>query len=60
MFIQFFNINLQHNTHHAATNVIDHDGDIDLAPLFAFIPGDLCKYKASFEKAILKVKLNFL
>ncbi|CAI5449812.1 unnamed protein product [Caenorhabditis angaria] len=44
----------KHNTHHAATNVIDHDGDIDLAPLFAFIPGDLCKYKASFEKVLLK------
>ncbi|EFP04810.1 CRE-FAT-3 protein [Caenorhabditis remanei] len=45
----------KHNTHHAATNIIDHDGDIDLAPLFAFIPSDLCKYKASVEKAILKI-----
>ncbi|CAI2350166.1 unnamed protein product [Caenorhabditis sp. 36 PRJEB53466] len=45
----------KHNTHHAATNMIDHDGDIDLAPLFAFIPGDLCKYKANFEKTLLRI-----
>ncbi|CAB3409512.1 unnamed protein product [Caenorhabditis bovis] len=45
----------KHNTHHAATNIIDHDGDIDLSPLFAFIPGDLLKYKEPIEKMILKV-----
>lgn len=45
----------KHNTHHAATNMIDHDGDIDLAPLFAFVPLDLTKkYKAPVEKFILK------
>lgn len=44
----------KHNTHHAATNIIDHDGDIDLAPLIAFIPEDLAKYKIPLEKFILK------
>lgn len=46
----------KHNTHHAATNVIDHDGDIDLAPLIAFIPADLKKYKQPVEKFLLKVR----
>ncbi|CAJ0601473.1 unnamed protein product [Cylicocyclus nassatus] len=45
----------KHNTHHAATNLIDHDGDINLAPLFAFIPADLSKYKLPVEKFILKL-----
>ncbi|CAD6194233.1 unnamed protein product [Caenorhabditis auriculariae] len=44
----------KHNTHHAATNVIDHDGDIDLAPLIAFIPADLAKYKVPLQKTLLK------
>ncbi|CAJ0937378.1 unnamed protein product, partial [Mesorhabditis belari] len=45
----------KHNTHHATTNMIDHDGDIDLAPLITFVPADLLKYKEPFEKAILKL-----
>ncbi|KIH69082.1 stearoyl-CoA 9-desaturase [Ancylostoma duodenale] len=44
----------KHNTHHAATNLIDHDGDINLAPLFAFVPADLSRYKLPVEKFILK------
>lgn len=31
----------QHNMHHAATNVIGRDGDIDLMPLWAVVPSDL-------------------
>ncbi|CAJ0568102.1 unnamed protein product, partial [Mesorhabditis spiculigera] len=45
----------KHNTHHATTNMIDHDGDIDLAPLVTFVPADLLKYKEPLEKAILKI-----
>ncbi|PAV81456.1 hypothetical protein WR25_22276 [Diploscapter pachys] len=44
----------EHNTHHAATNVVEHDGDIDLSPLFALIPSDLFKYKAELEHFLLK------
>lgn len=45
----------QHNTHHAATNLIDHDGDINLVPVIALIPGDLARFKQPVEKFILKV-----
>ncbi|GMT24915.1 hypothetical protein PFISCL1PPCAC_16212, partial [Pristionchus fissidentatus] len=45
----------KHNTHHAATNIVDQDGDIDLVPLFSLIPSDLKKYKESIEKFILKI-----
>lgn len=31
----------QHNLHHAVTNVIGRDGDIDLLPLWAVVPDDL-------------------
>uniref|UniRef100_A0A915Q835 Fatty acid desaturase domain-containing protein n=1 Tax=Setaria digitata TaxID=48799 RepID=A0A915Q835_9BILA len=31
----------QHNMHHAATNVIGRDGDIDLVPFWAVVPSDL-------------------
>jgi len=31
----------QHNIHHAATNVVGRDGDIDLMPLWATVPSDL-------------------
>ncbi|GMT23456.1 hypothetical protein PFISCL1PPCAC_14753, partial [Pristionchus fissidentatus] len=44
----------KHNTHHAATNVVDQDGDIEVVPLFSFIRADLLKYKAPIEKFILK------
>uniref|UniRef100_A0A183FM47 FA_desaturase domain-containing protein n=1 Tax=Heligmosomoides polygyrus TaxID=6339 RepID=A0A183FM47_HELPZ len=44
----------QHNTHHAATNLIDHDGDINLVPVIALIPGDLARFKQPVEKFILK------
>ncbi|KAK6042504.1 stearoyl-CoA 9-desaturase [Cooperia oncophora] len=44
----------KHNTHHAATNMIDHDGDIDLMPLVALIPGDLTRFKVPVQKFILK------
>uniref|UniRef100_A0A914WC67 Cytochrome b5 heme-binding domain-containing protein n=1 Tax=Plectus sambesii TaxID=2011161 RepID=A0A914WC67_9BILA len=43
----------KHNTHHAATNIIDHDGDIDLTPLMAFVPDDLKKYKLVLETPFL-------
>ncbi|MCP9266255.1 Delta(6)-fatty-acid desaturase fat-3 [Dirofilaria immitis] len=45
----------KHNTHHAATNIVGQDGDIDLAPLLAFVPDDLKKYKALFEQFISKI-----
>ncbi|KAK6109817.1 Fatty acid desaturase family protein [Brugia pahangi] len=45
----------KHNTHHAATNIVGQDGDIDLAPLLAFVPDDLKKYKSLFEQIISKV-----
>ncbi|GMS95011.1 hypothetical protein PENTCL1PPCAC_17186, partial [Pristionchus entomophagus] len=44
----------KHNTHHAATNIVDQDGDIEIVPLFSLIPADLKKYKAPVEKFILK------
>ncbi|CAD5218882.1 unnamed protein product [Bursaphelenchus okinawaensis] len=44
----------KHNTHHAATNIIDQDGDIDLAPLVAMVPDDLKKYKQPVEQFFLK------
>ncbi|GMR48427.1 hypothetical protein PMAYCL1PPCAC_18622, partial [Pristionchus mayeri] len=44
----------KHNTHHAATNIIDQDGDIDLVPLFSLIPSDLQKYKEPIEKFVRK------
>lgn len=31
----------QHNMHHAATNVVGRDGDIDLMPFWAVVPSDL-------------------
>uniref|UniRef100_A0A915Q890 Fatty acid desaturase domain-containing protein n=1 Tax=Setaria digitata TaxID=48799 RepID=A0A915Q890_9BILA len=45
----------KHNTHHAATNIVGQDGDIDLAPLLAFVPDDLKKYKNLFEHIISKI-----
>ncbi|KAJ1361837.1 hypothetical protein KIN20_021192 [Parelaphostrongylus tenuis] len=39
-----------HNTHHAATNVIDHDGDIDIMPLLALIPSDLQRFQTASGK----------
>ncbi|KAE9551494.1 hypothetical protein FO519_005288 [Halicephalobus sp. NKZ332] len=45
----------KHNTHHAATNVIEQDGDIDLAPFVAMVPDDLLKYKEPIESFILKI-----
>uniref|UniRef100_A0A0N4ZHN9 FA_desaturase domain-containing protein n=1 Tax=Parastrongyloides trichosuri TaxID=131310 RepID=A0A0N4ZHN9_PARTI len=45
----------KHNTHHAATNIIDHDTDIDLTPLVAFVPKQLKNFKQPLEKLILKV-----
>ncbi|EFO17699.1 FAT-3 protein [Loa loa] len=45
----------KHNTHHAATNIVGQDGDIDLAPLLAFVPDDLKKYKTLFDQFISKV-----
>ncbi|KAK0420684.1 hypothetical protein QR680_014825 [Steinernema hermaphroditum] len=45
----------KHNTHHAATNCIDQDDDIDLAPLLAMVPDDLKKYKQPFEQFILNI-----
>ncbi|VDM62714.1 unnamed protein product [Angiostrongylus costaricensis] len=44
----------KHNTHHAATNIIDRDRDIDLFPLLALIPSDILKYKLPAERFILK------
>uniref|UniRef100_A0A914H6T5 Fatty acid desaturase domain-containing protein n=1 Tax=Globodera rostochiensis TaxID=31243 RepID=A0A914H6T5_GLORO len=49
----------KHNTHHAATNIIDRDGDIDLAPLLALVPADLGKYKAPIEQFMLKLILPY-
>jgi fatty acid desaturase len=46
---------LKHNTHHAATNIIDQDDDIDLAPLIAMVPDDLKRYKEPLEQLILKI-----
>lgn len=45
----------QHNTHHAATNIVDQDGDIDLVPLFSLIPSDLMKYKEPVERFVRKL-----
>uniref|UniRef100_A0A2K6VQE0 FA_desaturase domain-containing protein n=1 Tax=Onchocerca volvulus TaxID=6282 RepID=A0A2K6VQE0_ONCVO len=45
----------KHNTHHAATNIVGQDGDIDLSPLFAFVLDDLKKYKTLFEQLISKL-----
>ena len=45
----------KHNEHHAATNIVDQDGDIDLAPLIAMVPSDLRKYKEPLQKLILKI-----
>uniref|UniRef100_A0A7E5A188 FA_desaturase domain-containing protein n=1 Tax=Panagrellus redivivus TaxID=6233 RepID=A0A7E5A188_PANRE len=45
----------KHNTHHAATNVIDQDGDIDLAPFLALVPDDLKKYREPVEQFVLKI-----
>ncbi|KJH47188.1 stearoyl-CoA 9-desaturase [Dictyocaulus viviparus] len=44
----------KHNTHHAVTNMIDHDGDIDLSPLLALVPSDLSRHKLLIEKFLLK------
>ncbi|KAI6181025.1 Stearoyl-CoA 9-desaturase [Aphelenchoides besseyi] len=44
----------KHNTHHAATNIIEQDGDIDLAPLIAMVPEDLVKYRQPIEQFFLK------
>lgn len=38
----------QHNMHHAATNVIGRDGDIDLMPLWAIVPSHLQETKQSW------------
>jgi delta8-fatty-acid desaturase len=46
---------LKHNNHHAATNIIDMDDDIDLSPLFAFVPDDLRKYRQPIEEALLRI-----
>ncbi|TKR64471.1 hypothetical protein L596_024997 [Steinernema carpocapsae] len=43
----------KHNNHHAATNVVDQDDDIDLAPLIAMVPDDLKKYKQPIEQFLL-------
>jgi fatty acid desaturase len=45
----------KHNTHHAATNVIDQDGDIDLSPFVAMVPDDLLKYREPIETFVLKI-----
>ncbi|CEF70976.1 Fads2 protein [Strongyloides ratti] len=45
----------KHNTHHAATNIIDHDTDIDLTPLVAFVPKQLKYFKQPIEKLLLKI-----
>uniref|UniRef100_A0A915E682 Fatty acid desaturase domain-containing protein n=1 Tax=Ditylenchus dipsaci TaxID=166011 RepID=A0A915E682_9BILA len=44
----------KHNSHHAATNIIDNDPDIDLAPLVA-ISNDLLKYKEPLERLALSI-----
>jgi delta8-fatty-acid desaturase len=44
----------KHNEHHAATNIIEQDGDINLAPLIALVPDDLAKYKQPLEQFFLK------
>uniref|UniRef100_A0AC35U4G7 FA_desaturase domain-containing protein n=1 Tax=Rhabditophanes sp. KR3021 TaxID=114890 RepID=A0AC35U4G7_9BILA len=45
----------KHNTHHAATNIVDHDTDIDLTPLIAMVPSQLKQFKQPIEKLILKI-----
>ncbi|EJD74867.1 hypothetical protein LOAG_17879 [Loa loa] len=42
----------QHNMHHAATNVIGRDGDINLLPFWAVVPSDLQQMQGSW---ILKI-----
>uniref|UniRef100_A0A0R3S3N1 FA_desaturase domain-containing protein n=1 Tax=Elaeophora elaphi TaxID=1147741 RepID=A0A0R3S3N1_9BILA len=38
----------QHNMHHAATNIIGRDGDIDLMPFWAVVPSDLQQMQGSW------------
>ncbi|KAI1732930.1 fatty acid desaturase domain-containing protein [Ditylenchus destructor] len=45
----------KHNRHHASTNIIDTDPDIDLAPLVAMVPNDLLKYREPLEKLVLNI-----
>lgn len=45
----------KHNAHHAATNILEKDADIDLAPLLALVPVDLQKYSAPLERFIIRV-----
>ncbi|VDK73642.1 unnamed protein product [Onchocerca ochengi] len=42
----------QHNMHHAATNIIGRDGDINLLPFWAVVPSDLQVMRKSW---ILKI-----
>ena len=46
---------LQHNLHHAATNIIERDGDIDLAPLLAMVPDHFGKCKTLLSKLLLRL-----
>jgi len=45
----------KHNIHHAATNIVDQDGDIDLAPLIAMVPSDIRKYRKPLERLVLRI-----
>ncbi|MCP9266256.1 Delta(5) fatty acid desaturase fat-4 [Dirofilaria immitis] len=47
----------QHNMHHAATNVIGRDGDIDLLPFWAVVPSDLQIHR---KRAIIERLAVFL
>ncbi|VDN03235.1 unnamed protein product [Thelazia callipaeda] len=47
----------KHNTHHAVTNIVRQDGDIDLAPLLAFVRDDLKKYH--FLKRIISKVIRY-
>nr|CAD2176380.1 unnamed protein product [Meloidogyne enterolobii] len=49
----------KHNLHHATTNIISRDGDIDLAPLLALVPDDLFKQKTLISNLILRLIIPY-
>uniref|UniRef100_A0A1I8BTK3 Cytochrome b5 heme-binding domain-containing protein n=1 Tax=Meloidogyne hapla TaxID=6305 RepID=A0A1I8BTK3_MELHA len=49
----------KHNLHHATTNIISRDGDIDLSPLLALVPDDLIKQKTFISDLILRLVIPY-
>ncbi|KAF7640393.1 CRE-FAT-3 protein [Meloidogyne graminicola] len=49
----------KHNLHHATTNIISRDGDIDLSPLLALVPNDLYKQKTLISNLIIRLIIPY-